>query len=105
MAAEVHTGLGRFPCPFATPSGWPRRASSPRRVASATADTAQAKARPTRREIASPSPHTGNMKRWLLYRRPYRLTFAHSLVAIDAMISGWSAKRFQASQQASTMAS
>ena len=42
----------------------------------------------------------------LLYQTPYALTsFAHSRVAIDLIVSGIPARAFQASQQASRMAS
>jgi len=39
-----------------------------------------------------------------LYQRPYALTAAHCREVIEETMSGWSAKRFHAVQQASTMA-
>ena len=62
-------------------------------------------------QATSPTPNatvhgTPSVSNSVLYQRHQSLTCrAHSRVAMDVMISGWSVSLFQASQQASTMAS
>ena len=46
-----------------------------------------------------------SIQQGLLYQRPVHLTFAQVLVVIDVTVAGSLAKRFQAMQQASTIAS
>ena len=59
----------------------------------------------SRPRVSNDNPFSEAQLRTCKYQRPVHLTFAQVLVVIDVTVAGSLAKRFQAMQQASTIAS